>query len=263
VRELASLHLATTSEQRDEIERAESEAAALREKLQASHDANDTARLQAMAAVGQLAAANALLVDAIPTNVCKAPWLTRRDEHFAACGFDPVKVAHLSGQPAARCTCTHEAGDSPCPVHRTCAGCGCPKERCDAIRPPAVKCCPDCDHGDGGQPAAPTRTEAESSDITTPDGAVDAYNAMGQHASTRTECEDELWCDSCEETMTSEDSDGNRAGICAKCWARTEAEQRVLEAMGRAGISTLLSHQQTPGWLGDACRAELARRRLK
>lgn len=38
----------------------------------------------------QLAAANALLVDALPANVCKAPWLTRRDEHFAACGFNPA-----------------------------------------------------------------------------------------------------------------------------------------------------------------------------
>lgn len=47
-----------------------------------------------------LAAANALLVDAIPANVSKAPWLIRRDEHFAACGFNPVTAAHLAEQPA-------------------------------------------------------------------------------------------------------------------------------------------------------------------
>lgn len=28
----------------------------------------------------------------------------------------------------------------------TCAGCGCPKHHCDALKPPAIKCCPDCCH---------------------------------------------------------------------------------------------------------------------
>lgn len=27
-----------------------------------------------------------------------------------------------------------------------CDGCGCSKSRCDAIVPPAIKCCPDCRH---------------------------------------------------------------------------------------------------------------------
>lgn len=44
---------------------------------------------------------------------------------------------------------------------------------------------------------------------------------------------------------------------------RAAAERAVLKAMGRAGQSTLLSYQQTPGWLGDACRAELALRAVK
>jgi hypothetical protein len=28
-----------------------------------------------------------------------------------------------------RCRCTHEAGDSACPVHPSCDHCGCPPER--------------------------------------------------------------------------------------------------------------------------------------
>jgi len=43
----------------------------------------------------------------------------------------------------------------------------------------------------------------------------------------------------------------------------TDHERAVLEAMRGAGQSALLSYQQTPGWLGNVCRAELARREAK
>lgn len=36
-----------------------------------------------------------------------------------------------------------------CDAYKTaleCDGCGCPKARCEAVKPPAVKCCPDCKH---------------------------------------------------------------------------------------------------------------------
>lgn len=45
-----------------------------------------------------------------------------------------------------RCACTREPGDSRCPVHRTCAGCGATPEDC-ATRNAPLACCPDCDHG--------------------------------------------------------------------------------------------------------------------
>lgn len=50
-----------------------------------------------------------------------------------------------------------------------------------------------------------------------------------------------------------------RGCVCVQC----ETERAVLDAMARAGQSTLLSYaNSTSGdWLGDACRAELARRR--
>lgn len=33
-----------------------------------------------------------------------------------------------------------------------CSGCDCPKARCDAIRPPVIKCCPGCNHEGTDQP---------------------------------------------------------------------------------------------------------------
>lgn len=53
---------------------------------------------------------------------------------------------------------------------------------------------------------------------------------------------------------------GIQLGKASVLTIATPREREVLKAMGRAGQSTLLSYQQTPGWLGDACRAELARR---
>lgn len=34
-------------------------------------------------------------------------------------------------------------------AREACSGCGYSRERCDALRPPAIKCCPDCRHGGG------------------------------------------------------------------------------------------------------------------
>jgi len=33
----------------------------------------------------------------------------------------------------------------------TCSGCGSPRTACDAIPPPAIKCCPDCSHAQEAQ----------------------------------------------------------------------------------------------------------------
>jgi hypothetical protein len=52
------------------------------------------------AAESKLAAANVLLVEALPESVCKADWLVRRDAHFVACGYDPTSAPPSRGRGA-------------------------------------------------------------------------------------------------------------------------------------------------------------------
>lgn len=120
---------------------------------------------------------------------------------------------------------------------------------------------------------APTRTEAEPEREWKPEEFCCNYHATGASVDrpckpNRTEAEpvaEELWCDSCEESMTSEEGDGNRLGVCAKCWAKHEAEQRVLDAMARLDEMQLqmIAEEDDDGMWTMAAVAELARRGLK